>query len=69
VVFIAVIVTGTPYNRSSAIKRRSFSKSAISNLKIDPSSQSSHDTGLLEAEQDLITAIRDVRTSRNTMVI
>jgi hypothetical protein len=37
-------------------------ESAISNLQIDPSLQSSQDTGLLEAKQDLATAIRDVRT-------
>jgi hypothetical protein len=36
-------------------------ESAISNLEIDPS-QSSRDTGLVEAKQDLIGAIRDVRT-------
>jgi hypothetical protein len=37
-------------------------ESAISNLAIDPTSQTSHDTGLIEAKQDLVAAIRDVRT-------
>ena len=36
-------------------------EAAISNLAIDPSLRS-HDTGLLEAKQDLAAAIRDVRT-------
>jgi hypothetical protein len=35
---------------------------AISKLEIDPSSRSSPDTGLIEAKQDLVAAIRDVRT-------
>ena len=37
-------------------------ESAISNLSIDPSSQSSRATGLLEAKQDLVVAIHDIRT-------
>lgn len=37
-------------------------ESTISNLEIDPSSQPSPDTGLIEAKQDLVIAIRDVRT-------
>ena len=37
-------------------------ESTISNLEIDPSSQSSADTGLVDAKQDLLTVIRDVRT-------
>ena len=36
-------------------------EAAISNLKLDPS-LSSQDTGLLEAKQDLVSAIRDLRT-------
>jgi hypothetical protein len=36
-------------------------EAAISNLKVDPSLRS-QDTGLLEAKQDLASAIRDVRT-------
>lgn len=36
-------------------------EAAISNLSFDPSLPS-HDTGLLEAKQDLASAIRDVRT-------
>lgn len=36
-------------------------ESTISNLKIDPSLRS-HDTGLLEAKQDLTAAIHDIRT-------
>ena len=37
-------------------------ESTISNLEIDPSSQSSGDTGLRDAKRDLLTAIREVRT-------
>ena len=36
-------------------------ETAITNLEIDPSLPS-HDTGLLEAKQDLAAAVRDVRT-------
>ena len=35
---------------------------AISNLEIDSSLRSSPDAGLIEAKQDLVSAIRDVRT-------
>ena len=41
-------------------------ESAITNLEIDPSSQS--DTGRLEAKQDLFTAIRDVRARHERYV-
>lgn len=37
-------------------------EAAISNLEIDPSLPTSRDTGLIEAKQDLMSAIRDVRT-------
>ena len=37
-------------------------ETAVSKLEIDPSSRSSHDTGLIETKQDLVAAIRDVRT-------
>ena len=36
-------------------------ESAISNLEAHPSSQASRDIGLVDAKQDLVTAIRDVR--------
>jgi hypothetical protein len=53
-------VAGSPDANSPAIFEKL--ESAISNLEIDPSSQSSGDTGLVDAKQDLFTAIRDVRT-------
>lgn len=37
-------------------------ESSISHLEIDPSLQSSPDAGLIEAKQDLVSAIRDIRT-------
>jgi len=53
------VAAGSPDAGSPAIFENL--ESAISNLQIDPSSPSSRDTGLLEAKQDLVAALRDLR--------